>query len=109
MAEPPSHGVEPRRLDVRPKLRPARMLLSLLVSAASFFLAAGILPGFAVGDFWSALLAAILVGVLNAVLAPIVSAIRLPYTVATSFLLVLLLDALLLRAADALTEGAVQL
>jgi uncharacterized membrane protein YvlD (DUF360 family) len=80
----------------------------MLVSATSFFLAAGLLPRFDVGDFWSALLAAIIVGILNAVLAPLVAAIRLPYTVATSFLLLLLLDALLLRAADALSEGAVQ-
>ncbi|HEY4620705.1 MAG TPA: phage holin family protein, partial [Gaiellaceae bacterium] len=71
-------------------------------------LAAAILPRFDIGDFWSALLAAIVVGALNAVLAPLVSAIRLPFTVATSFLLVLLLDATLLRLADALSDGAVE-
>jgi hypothetical protein len=36
-----------------------------------------------------------------------VAAIRLPYTVATSFLLILALDVLVLRAIDALTEGAI--
>ena len=55
----PEYGVRPARTDVRPKLRPTRMLLSLLVSAASVFLAAGILPRFDVGDFWEALLAAL--------------------------------------------------
>ena len=53
------YGARPARTDVRPKLRPTRMLLSLLVSAASVFLAAGILPRFDVGDFWEALLAAL--------------------------------------------------
>lgn len=108
-AAAPRYGERPRRTDVRPPLRPARLVLSLLVSAASFFFAAGLLPGFDVGDFWTALLTAIVVGALNAALAPLVSAIRLPYTVATSFLLLLVLNVLLLRAADALTEGAVEL
>ena len=109
MSEAQRHGQEPRRGDVRPQIHPARLVLSLLVSAASFFVAAAILPGFDVGDFWSALVAAVVVGALNAVVAPVVSAVRLPYTVATSFLLLLVLNALLLRATDALTEQAVEL
>jgi uncharacterized membrane protein YvlD (DUF360 family) len=102
-----SYGQAATRRDVRPPLRPARLLLSLLVNALAVFFAAGILPRFAVGDFWKALLAALIIAALNAVLAPVVSAVRLPYTVATSFLLVLLLDTVLLRAADALTDGAI--
>jgi len=101
------HGLEPRRGDVRPELRVGRLVLSLLVGAASVFIAAGILPRFSVGGFWQALGAALVIGLLNAVLAPIVAAIRLPYTVATSFLLVLLLDVFVLRATDALTDGAI--
>ena len=38
-------------------------------------------------------MAALLIGVLGAILAPLVAAVRLPYTVATSFLLLLILDA----------------
>ena len=67
-------------------------------------LAAGILPGFDVGDFWTTLAAAIFIGALNAVLAPLVAALKLPFTVATSFLLLLALDAGLLLAADELTD-----
>ena len=103
-----AYGNRPLRTDVRPPLRPARLLLSLFVSAASVFLAAGILPRFDVGDFGDALLAALLIGALNATLAPLVAAVRLPYTVATSFLLLLLLNAVVLRVVDALTEGAVE-
>ena len=76
-----------------PALRPLRLLLALLVSSASILLAAAILPGFDVGDFWVAVFAALVIGALNAVLAPLVAALRLPFTVATSFLLVLALDA----------------
>ena len=101
------HGAPVRRADVRPPLRPTRLLLSLLVNAASVFFAAWLLPGLDVGAFWAALLAALVIAVLNVILAPLVSAIQLPYTVATSFLLILVLDAALLMATDALTEGAI--
>ena len=88
------------REQIRPQLRPSRLALSLLVSAVSFFLAAGILPGFDVGDFWRALLGALVVAALNAVLPPLVAALRLPYTVATTFLLVLVVDAAILLVAS---------
>ena len=101
------YGEAPTRADVRPKLRPTRVLLSLLVSAASVFLAAAILPRFDVGNFWEALLAALVIAALNAVLSPLVAAIRLPYTVATSFLLLLVLNAVVLRIVDAATSGAI--
>ena len=103
----PTHGVEPHRGDIVPELRPGRLLLSLVVGTLSVFLAAAILPRFEVGGFWSALGAAVVIGALNAALAPIVAAIRLPYTVATSFLLVLALDVVVLRVTDAITEGAI--
>ena len=101
------YGEAPTRADIRPTLRPTRMLLSLLVSAASVFLAAAILPRFDVGNFWEALLAALVIAALNAVLSPLVAAIRLPYTVATSFLLLLALNAVVLRIVDAATSGAI--
>ncbi len=103
-----TYGHRPLPTELRPPLRPARLLLSLLVSAASVFLAAGILPGFDVGSFWKALLAALLIAALNAVLAPIVAAIPLPYTVATSFLLLLALNVAVLRIVDAVTEDAIE-
>jgi uncharacterized membrane protein YvlD (DUF360 family) len=99
------YGEAPSRADVRPKLRLSRFLLWLLVTTAAFFLAALILPGFDISNWWVALAAAIVVGVINAVLAPVIAALRLPYTIAATFLLVLLVDALALLAADALTDS----
>ena len=72
------YGAVPRRADVRPRLRPTRLLLSLLVTAASVFLAAGILPGFDVGSFGVALVAALVIGLLTAFFSPLVAAIQLP-------------------------------
>jgi uncharacterized membrane protein YvlD (DUF360 family) len=108
-AQASSYAQAPSRKDVRPPLRPARLLLSLVVNSVAVFFAAAITPGFEVHDFWAALLVALIIAVLNAVLSPLVAAIRLPYTVATSFILVLILDALLLRGADAVTDTAIEL
>ena len=102
------YGASPGRDDVKPKLRPARLVLSLFVIAAGVYVAAAILPGFDVGSFWKALPAALLIAALNAVLAPLVGALRLPYTVAVSFLLLLVLNAALLLIVDALTASAVE-
>ncbi len=93
---------------VRPKIRPFRLLLSLFVTAASVYLAAAILPDFNLGSFWEALPAAVLIAVLTAALAPLVAAVRLPYTVASSFLLLLALNAAIIHMVDWLTEGAVE-
>ena len=103
------HGVEPRRGDIVPQLRVSRLLLSLLIGAASVYLAAWILPRFEVVHFWAALGAAVVIGALNAAITPLVAAIRLPYTVATSFLLVLAVDILVLRAADAISDNTIVL
>ena len=84
------------------------MVLSLFVIAAGVYVAAAILPGFDVGSFWKALPAALLIAALNAVLAPLVGALRLPYTVAASFLLLLVLNAALLLIVDAVTASAVE-
>ncbi len=99
-------GQTPRRSDVAPRLRPTRIVVSWLVAAVAILITAGILPGFSVGGFWVALVVAALIAVVNAVLPPVIAAIRLPYTVATAFLLVLLVDVFALRAIDALTDNA---
>ena len=46
-----------------------------------------------------------MIAILNALLPPIVAALRLPLTLVFGFLLVLVLDALMLLAADCVTDG----
>ena len=104
-AEPHGYGEAATRADVRPKLHVSRFLLGLAVSTAAFLLAALILPGFELSDGWAALTAAIIVGLINAVVAPVIAALRLPYTIATTFLLILLFDALAVLAAGALSDA----
>jgi uncharacterized membrane protein YvlD (DUF360 family) len=84
----------------KPRLRPARLLLAWIVAAAAVYVAAAILPGFDLERPGSAFLIAAAVAVFNAVLPPLVAALRLPFTFVVGFLLVLLVDAVALVAAD---------
>ncbi len=87
-----------RRRDVRPPVRPARLLFSWLVSAVAVLLAAALLPGLDLGSPAEALVVAVGLATINAVLPPLVASLRLPYTVATTLLLVLLVECSLVPA-----------
>ena len=90
----------------RPRLRLLSLAFAWVSSALAVLAAAAIVPGASVNGFVGALAIAATVAVLNAVLPPLVAALRLPYTVAAGFVLVLVLDAVMLRiAADVFPEA----
>src|SRR3954454_669984 len=86
---------EPWRPE-RLRVRPLRLVVNWVVSALALLGAAAILPGVGVEGFWGALLAALLIAILNALLPPVLAALRLPLTALFGFLLILVLDALML-------------
>ena len=98
----------PEERLVRPKLKPLRLLVSWLVAAASLFVAAGIVPHVEVKSFLGALVTSLVIAILNALIPPLVAAVRLPFTLVLGFLLVLILDALMLLAASAVTDNAIE-
>src|SRR5256714_2401167 len=102
----PMYGQTPAWSPSRPRLRPLRLLLAWVLSAAALLVAAWIVPGAAVHDFKGALAAAAVIAVLNAVLPPIVAALRLPLMLLVGLVLVLVLDAVMLMVADDITNGA---
>jgi uncharacterized membrane protein YvlD (DUF360 family) len=86
----------------RPRIKPLRLVIAWILSAAAILIAAGIVPGVHVNGFGGALVAAAVIAVLNAVLPPILAALRLPFTLVLGILLVLVLDALMFMAASEL-------
>ena len=92
----------------RPRLRPFPLLVSWLATGVALMVAAGILPGVHIDDFWGALLIAAIVAVLNAIIPPVLAALRLPLTLVLGFLLVLIADAVILLIAADVTEGVLR-
>ena len=102
------YGEKPVWSPGRPRLRPLSLLVSWLVSGAALLIAAWLVPGAAVNDFLGALFAVAVIAVLNALAPPLIAAVRLPYMLVVGFLLILGLDALMLLAADQVTDGDLQ-
>jgi uncharacterized membrane protein YvlD (DUF360 family) len=94
---------EPARL----RARPLHLLIAWILSAAALLVAAALLPGVRIDGFLAALGVAAVVAILNAILPPVVAAFRLPFTLVLGFLLVLVLDALIIKAASDVFEQGV--
>jgi uncharacterized membrane protein YvlD (DUF360 family) len=105
----PTHGRPHHWSQSRPKIRPIQFVLAWLVTAAALLIAAQIVPGASVNDFGGALAAAAAIGVLNAIVPPVLAALRLPFVLLTGLVLILVVDALMLLAADSLTDGDLQI
>jgi uncharacterized membrane protein YvlD (DUF360 family) len=101
----PDYGRAVTWSPARPKLRPLRLLVAWVASALALFAAAWIVPGATVNGFAGALAASAAIAVLNAILPPLVAALRLPFMVLVGLVVVLVLDALILLAADWITGG----
>src|SRR4051795_1935653 len=93
---------------VRPRFRPARTVVAWACSAVALLLAANWVPGAEISGIAGAFVVAGIVAVLNAVLPPIVAALRLPFTVLAGFLLVLALDAVIVKLAAEIAPAAIQ-
>ena len=91
-----------------PRYNIFHVLVSWLVTGVSVFIAAAIVPHVSVGSFSDALAAAVLIAALNAVLPPVVAALRLPFTLALGFVLVLVLDAVMLLLASHITTRTIR-
>jgi uncharacterized membrane protein YvlD (DUF360 family) len=103
-----SHGETVTWSPQAPRFRLLHVLLSWLVAGVSVFIAAAIVPHVSVGSFSDALAAAVLIAALNAVLPPVIAALRLPFTLALGFVLVLVLDALMLVLASHISTRTIR-
>ena len=101
----PQYGERPAWAPARPRIHPVGLIVAWLLSAAALLIAAWVVPGASTNSFEGALVAALVIAILNALLPPVIAALRLPLMLLTGFVLILVADALMLLAADRLTDG----
>ena len=89
----PNYGVEIGWRPAKPRVRLRSLLISWVVTGASVYVAAGLVPGVDLDRPGAALLVAAAVAAANVVLPPLIAALRLPWTLALGFVIVLLADA----------------
>jgi putative membrane protein len=74
--------------------------LTWIVAAVSLIITANIVPGMAVGSFPAAMLAAVVIGLVNAVVKPIITLLTLPLTIVTLGLFLFVVNAISLSLAS---------
>ena len=81
------------------------LLLVWILNAVALLVVAYLLPGIKVASFGSALIAALVLGLLNALVKPVLVLLTLPITVVTLGLFLLVLNALLFWFAGSILKG----
>ena len=82
-------------------------LLTWLVTAVSLVITAHVVPGFIVRSFGAALVAAVVIGLVNAIVKPILVILTLPLTILTLGLFLFVVNAITIWLAGVLTPGFV--
>lgn len=82
-----------------------QLLIALVINALAFLLTAYIVPGFKVADFTTAVLAAIVLGVVNTFIKPVLSFVSLPITIVTLGLFAFVINAVVLFIVSAVVPG----
>ena len=91
------------------RFRPVGVAAALANGAVALLIAAVILPGLSIAGITGALTVAALVGLLNLVFPPLVAALRVPFTVGATFVIVLALNAAVLWGIAQLTAETIVL
>ena len=73
-----------------------RFVVRLLVNAAAVFLAANLVPGIHVRSLGTALVAGLLLGLVNALIKPVLFVLTLPFTILTLGLFIFVVNAICL-------------
>ncbi len=94
--------MRPRRSGILGRMK---LLLKWLLSAAALLLVAHLYSGVQVQNFTTALIAALVIGLLNTVLRPVLVVLTLPVTVLTLGLFLFVLNALMFWSASGLLAG----
>jgi putative membrane protein len=82
-----------------------KLILRILLTAISVVILSKILPHVAVDSYYTAIIVAIVLGLLNFIVKPILTILTLPITILTLGLFLLIINALMILLADRLIDG----
>lgn len=82
-----------------------KLILNLIIYALTILIIAAIVPGISVASFWTALIVAIVLGIINIILKPILVILTLPINIITLGLFIFIIDALLFWLTAAIVKG----
>lgn len=88
-------------------MRNLNILISLVLNALALLATAYIVPGFKVESFTTAILASLVLGVVNTFIKPILSLITAPLTIITLGLFSFVINAVVLFIVSAVVKGVV--
>ena len=80
-------------------------LLRWIINTLALLLASYIVPGVSFSSFWSALLASLIFGLINAIIRPIMILLTLPVNIVTLGLFTLVINALMFWLASSIVKG----
>lgn len=81
------------------------ILISILINTIAVILTAYLLPGIHIASFWTALIVAIVLGIVNAILRPIIFILTLPINILTLGLFSFVIMGLMVYLVSALVPG----
>jgi len=81
------------------------LLESWLLSAVALWIVAQILPGLRLRDFGAAMIAVVVIAIVNATVGPVVKFFAFPFTLLTLGLFLLIINAALLKLSSFFTPG----
>lgn len=82
-----------------------KLIVRWLLLAAALLLVAAVYPGVTVAGFYSAMIAALVLGLLNTLVRPVLVLLTLPVTLVTLGLFLFVINALMFWAAASLLDG----
>ena len=80
-------------------------MIKLATNVFALYIVSSIIPGVVIKDLWSAIVAAVVIGVINTFLKPILIILSLPVTILTFGVFAFFINVFLLYLASSIVEG----
>ena len=82
-----------------------KLIIRILLTAVAVIVIGEFLPGITVANFWTAVIVAVVLAILNLIVKPILVILTLPVTILTLGLFLLVINAIIILLAGAFVDG----